>query len=149
MEQLNIAEEEEYITRHIFDSLQSVPLVDRFEAYQLFADKWTTITQDLEVIQSEGFGATRMVDPNMVVKKKDDKEYEVQEGWMGRILPFELVQTTHLKEEWTALRSMEKRLEQATADMDATFDELDEEERAKVTNDDGTMSIKEVERTNN
>lgn len=65
---------------------------------------------------------------------------------MGRILPFELVQTTHLKEEWTALRSMEKRLEQATADMDATFDELDEEERAKVTNDDGTMSIKEVER---
>jgi type I restriction enzyme M protein len=146
MEQLNIAEEEEHITRHIFDSLQNVPLVDRFEAYQLFADKWATIAQDLEVIQSEGFEATRMVDPNMVVKKKDDKEYEVQEGWMGRILPFELVQTTHMKKEWTALRSMEQRLEQATADMDATFDELDEEERADVANDDGTMSIKEVER---
>ena len=146
MEQLNIAEEEEHITQHIFDSLQSVPLVDRFEAYQLFADKWTTIAQDLEVIQSEGGGATRMVDPNMVVKKKDDKEYEVQEGWMGRILPFELVQTTHLKDEWIALRSMEQRLEQAAADMDSTFDELDEEECAEVANDDGTMSIKEVER---
>ena len=146
MEQLNIAEEEEHITRHIFDSLQSVPLVDRFKAYQLFADKWTTIAQDLEVIQSEGVGATRMVDPNMVVKKKDDKEYEVQEGWIGRILPFELVQTTHLKEEWTELWSMEQRLEQAAADMDATFEELDEEERGEVANDDGTMSIKEVER---
>ena len=146
MEQLNIAEEEEHITRHIFDSLQSVPLVDRFEAYQLFADKWATIAQDLEVIQSEGFGATRLVDPNMVVKKKDDKEYEVQEGWMGRILPFDLVQTTHLKGEWTALRTMEDRLEQASADMDATFDELDEEERADVSNEGGTIGIKEVER---
>lgn len=144
-EVLNIAEEEEQISRHIFDSLQSVPLVDRFEAYQLFADKWTTIAQDLEVIQSEGFEATRMVDPNMVVKKKDDKEYEEQEGWMGRILPFELVQTTHLKEEWSALRHMEQRLEEATAEMDATFNEIDEEERAEMANDDGTMNSKEVE----
>ena len=145
-EHLNIAEEEETITRHIFGSLEQVPLIDRYEAYQFFADKWTTIAQDLEIIQSEGFEATRMVDPNMVVKKKDDKEYEIQDGWVGRILPFDLVQTTHLKDEWTALRSMEKRLEEASNEIDSTFDELDEEERTEVSNDDGTMNIKEVER---
>ncbi len=145
-EDLNIAEEEETITRHIFGSLEQVPLIDRYEAYQFFADKWTTIAQDLEIIQSEGFEATRMVDPNMVVKKKDDKEYEIQDGWVGRILPFDLVQTTHLKDEWTALRSMEKRLEEASNEIDSTFDELDEEERTEVSNDDGTMNIKEVER---
>ena len=39
----------------------------------------------------KGFEATRMVDANWVIKKKDDKEYEVQDGWVGHVLPFELV----------------------------------------------------------
>lgn len=146
MGELNIAEEEENITQHIFTSLSKIPLVDRYEAYQLFSDKWPTIAQDLEIIQSEGFKATRKVDPNMVSKKKDDKEYEVQEGWVGRILPFDLVQTTYLKEEWTELQQMEERLEQASEDIDVTFDELEEEERNTVSNDDGVMILKEVER---
>lgn len=146
MEELNIAEEEENITQHIFTSLTKIPLVDRYEAYQLFSDKWPSIAQDLEIIQSEGFKATRKVDPNMVAKKKDDKEYEVQEGWVGRILPFDLVQTTYLKEEWTELQQMEERLEQASEDIDVTFDELEEEERNTVSNDDGVMILKEIER---
>lgn len=146
MGELNIAEEEENITQHIFTSLSKIPLVDRYEAYQLFADKWPTIAQDLEIIQSEGFEATRKVDPNMVAKKKDDKEYEVQEGWVGRILPFDLVQTTYLKEEWKALQQMEERLEQASEDIDVTFDELEEEERNTISNDDSVMILKEVER---
>lgn len=146
MGELNIAEEEENITQHIFTSLSKIPLVDRYEAYQLFSDKWPTIAQDLEIIQSEGFKATRKVDPNMVSKKKDDKEYEVQEGWVGRILPFDLVQTTYLKEEWTELQQMEERLEQALEDIDVTFDGLEEEERNTVSNDDGVMILKEVER---
>ena len=41
---------------------------------------------------------------------------------------------------------MEKRLEEASNEIDSTFDELDEEERTEVVNDDGTMNIKEVER---
>lgn len=144
MEDVNLAAEEECITAHIFDSLSTIPLVDRFEAYQLFADKWTTIAQDLEIIQTEGFESTRMVDPNLVLKKTDDKEIEVQEGWAGRILPFELVQTKHLLEEWTALRQKEERLERAVAEVEFTFDELDEEERSEVSNDDGTLALKAV-----
>ena len=85
-----------------------------------------------------------MVDPNMVLKKTDDKEIEVQEGWVGRILPFELVQTKHLLEEWTALRQKEERLERAVAEVEFTFDELGEEERSEVSNDDGTLALKAV-----
>lgn len=146
MENLNIAQEEENIAKHIFSCLERVPLIDRYEAYQLFADKWATIAQDLEIIQSEGFGATRMVDPNMVIKKKDEKEYEVQDGWVGRVLPFDLVQTTHLKDEWTALRDKRDRLEKAIAEQESAFDELDEDERNGVSNDDGVLAIKEAER---
>ena len=52
---LNIAAEEDAITSYIFKQLEQMPLVDRFEAYQLFADKWQTISQDLEIIQSDRF----------------------------------------------------------------------------------------------
>ena len=43
-------------------------------------------------MQTEGFAATRQVDPNIVIKKKNGQDTEVQDGWKGRILPFELVQ---------------------------------------------------------
>lgn len=47
------------------------------------------------MILTEGKDAVRGVDPNMVVKK--DKE--VQDGWKGRILPFDLVQKELLRDE--------------------------------------------------
>ena len=54
---------------------------------------WTTtgrkIAIDLEIIQTEGFAATKQVDPNMVLKK----DAEVQDGWVGHVLPFELMQS--------------------------------------------------------
>ncbi len=144
MEDLNIAQEEENITKHIFSSLEKVPLVDRFEAYQLFADKWTIIAQDLEIIQTEGFNATRAVDPNMVVKKKDEKEYEVQEGWVGHVLPFDLVQATLLKEEWADLHNKEERLEKASEEIKSTLDDLEEDIRQAVTNDNDEPAVKEL-----
>lgn len=145
METLNIAAEEEAITKDIFHRLGSTPLLDRFDAYQLFADKWEQIAVDLEIIQTEGFKATTVVDPNMVVKKKDDRDYEVQEGWVGHVLPFELVQTTYLREEWQALRDKERRQEETNAETDSTLAEMADDEREGITNDDGTLAPKEVE----
>ena len=43
-------------------------------------------------MQSEGIEAANAVDENIIIKKKDGKDVEVQDGWVGRILPFELVQ---------------------------------------------------------
>lgn len=142
---LNIAAEEDVITSYIFKQLEQMPLVDRFKAYQLFADKWQIISQDLEIIQSEGFEATRVVDANMVVKKKNDKEYEVRDGWIGRILPFELVQSTYLKLEWQALHDKEERLDMIGLDMEETLGELADEERDGITNDDGALDKKSLE----
>ena len=64
---------------------------------------WLVASNDLEVLQEEGFAAVRKVDPNMVVKKKDGKDQEVQDGWAGRIIPFDLVQRTILKSESDAI----------------------------------------------
>ena len=46
----------------------------------------------------------------MVLKKKDGVEEEIQEGWIGRIIPFALVQQTILHDEAEVLRAKESRL---------------------------------------
>ncbi len=73
--------------KRIFYRLGDIPLVDEYKAYQLLDDKWVRISVDLEMIQTEGFEAVKRVDPNLVSKKKNDKDIEVQEGWLGRIHP--------------------------------------------------------------
>ena len=73
---------------------------------RLLDNQWGGIATDLEIVQTEGFAATKQVDPNMVIKKKGDQEEEVQNGWVGHVIPFELVQTTLLKEDYDALKAL-------------------------------------------
>ena len=142
---LKIAAEELYLTKQMFQRLAPLPLIDRFDAYQLFADKWEVIAQDLEIIQSEGFAATRVVDPNMVIKKKDDTEDEIQDGWVGRILPFELVQTSYLKIEYQALSDKQTRYDEIDGDIEFCLDEMAEDEKDAIVNEDGKLMPKSVE----
>lgn len=129
MSELNISKTEATLSAEIFGRLSSIPLVDRYIAYQLLDDEWTKIAVDLEIIQTEGFEATKKVNPNMIVKKKDGKEQEVQEGWVGQIIPFDLIQTTILKEDKAVLENKENRLTEIAAEYEELLDSLTEEEK--------------------
>ena len=137
MDTLGISKTEEVLSSDIFARLQDIPLVDKYEAYQLLDDDWTKIAIDIEIIQTEGFEATKVVDPNMVVKKKGNSEQEVQEGWRGRIIPFDLVQNTLLLNEKQAIQKKESRLSEITSEYKELLDTLNEEEReADYVNED-------------
>lgn len=84
--------EEEKITSDIFRRLATIVSIDKYEAFQALDNAWGQISTDIEILQTEGDGALTQVDPHMVTKKKNDKDVEVQDGWEGHILPFELVQ---------------------------------------------------------
>ena len=129
MTALNISKAEATLSANIFERLKDIPLVDKYEAYQLLDDDWTKIAVDLEIIQTEGFEATKRVDPNMVIKKKDGKEQEVQEGWVGRIIPFDLIQDTLLSDDKAALKAKENRLSEIASEYEELFDSLTEEEK--------------------
>lgn len=129
MTALNISKAEATLSANIFERLKDIPLVDKYEAYQLLDDDWTKIAVDLEIIQTEGFEATKRVDPNMVIKKKDGKEQEVQEGWVGRIIPFDLIQDTLLADDRSALKAKENRLSEIASEYEELFDSLTEEEK--------------------
>ena len=129
METLHISKMEAVLSENIFGRLEQIPLIDRYEAYQLLDDEWQKIAVDLEIIQTEGFEATKKVDPNMVVKKKNGREQEVQEGWAGRIIPFDLVQATLLLDEKNALKEKENRIAEIISEYDEILDSLTEEEK--------------------
>ncbi|MCI5147161.1 MAG: hypothetical protein D3923_16945 [Candidatus Electrothrix sp. AR3] len=96
-------------------------------------ESWQTIATDLEMLQSEGFAASKQVDPQMVTKKVKGKETEVQDGWVGHIMPFALVQRSSLHDELEALRHKENRLTEISAEYEAILDSLSEEEKEAET----------------
>ena len=98
--------EEESVASDIFQRVSDFSLVDKYEAYQVLDNAWEGISADLEMLQTEGFDATRRVDPLMVLKKKGGKDVEVQDGWKGHVLPFGLVQEALLSDELSALRTV-------------------------------------------
>jgi len=129
MQTLNISQEEERLSQELFGRLENIALIDKYEAYQLLDDAWLAIAGDLEMIQTEGVEACTQVDPNMVTKKKKGKDTEVQEGWLGHILPFELVQKSYLPFELEDLKNKENRLLEIGSAFETILESFSEEEK--------------------
>ena len=146
MEHVEISKSENVISENIFKRLEQVPLIDKYEAYQILDDEWGKIAVDLEIIQTEGFAATKKVDPNLVTKKKDGKEQEIQDGWVGRVIPFELVQKELLSDKYKELREKEARLAEIPSLYEEIIEDMTEEEKdGQVLNDNNDAFVaKEV-----
>ena len=143
-------QEESILADEVFRRLEGIPLVDRYDAYQMLDDSWQQIVIDLEIIQTEGFDAVRCVDPNMVVKKKKGKDVEVQDGWIGRVLPFELVQHEVLSDEAAEINALEERLSAIASEVAEILDELSEDEKQEAAdalndNNDAFVEANETE----
>ena len=126
---LRIQKEQTTLGDNIFKRVEKIPLIDKYEAYQLLDNNWHDIAVDLEIIQTEGFESVRQVDANMVIKKKNGKDVEVQEGWIGHIMPFDLVQASFLKDELEALKVKEERLVEITAQYEEILENLNDDEK--------------------
>ena len=107
LKEINVNKEEDIIANILFEKLQNVPLVDKYSAYQSLDDEWQTIAVDFEIINSEGIEACKKVEPNLVMKGKD----EVQDGWKGRIMDFELVQKMYFASELKNIEEQNRKLE--------------------------------------
>ena len=144
IDQLNIVREETIISDDIFNRLSNIPLINKYDAYQLFNNEWVNTSIDLEVLKTEGFNSVKKVNPKMVIKKKDGKEKEVQEGWEGHILPFELIKETLCNEEANNLASKENRLLEISSEITEILENLSEDEKEEVNyliNDEGDAFV--------
>lgn len=117
--------ESDNISADIFRRTEGLPLVDKYAAYQILADNWSGIMGDVEIIQTEGFGACNVVEEKTkMVKDKNGVEQEVADGLKGRIIPFELVQKTLFQSDLDAIAALQSRVEAIDGELDAARDEL-------------------------
>ena len=132
-ESLSIPKTEEHIASDIFARFYQMPLIDPYQAYEIFEGEFATVSGDLELIQAEGMQAVKQVDPNMVIKKKDGKDHEVQEGWKGHILPFELVQQVCLSDQVNALKEKQDQLSEIPSSYEELLDGLSEDDKETIS----------------
>lgn len=144
IKQVNVPKTEEILANQLFKELEGYSIIDKYVAYQLLDDNWIGISNDLEMINTEGFATTKVVEPNMVIKKKNNKEQEVQEGWKGRILPFELVQQHLLHSDLQELISKKNRLNEINDKIEELIASLSEDNQSVLNDDNSGFDSKEL-----
>ena len=134
---LNIYKEKEKITETIREKYQNIKLIDFYDSYQIFINNWETILLDLEILQKEGLKALNKVDPNMKYRKNKKKELEeYQDGWIGRILPYELVQEEYYKNDKEKLEELTKELANTENEKKELLESIDINDKANIVKED-------------
>lgn len=132
LDSINANKEEDIIAEQIFERLQNLSLVDKYAAYQNLDDEWQKIAIDLEIISTEGIEACKKVEPNLVMKGKE----EIQDGWKGRIMDFELVQKMCFAPELENIEEQNRKIEAKSSELAELIPEVEEgEEEPELTDE--------------
>ncbi|EAE6318045.1 type I restriction-modification system subunit M [Listeria monocytogenes] len=104
---------------NIKELLSSFDGIDVYDGYQIIAEVWkNSLTYDAELIAGGGFytiGRTR--EPNMVTKGSGNKKREEQDGWVGAIVPNELIAKRLYSEELQIIEDKKARLTTVEAEL--------------------------------
>ena len=138
-ENIDVNTTEKTLGNKLFELFENNRLVNKYDIYQILDDNWNTISADLEIIQTEGISAVKKVDPRMIVKKKEKSKEEVQDGYVGRIIPFVLIQKYKLNEELEKINKKNSRMEEISAEYQELFDSIeDETEKEEIASEDNS-----------
>ncbi len=124
------------VTRTLFDLVKDFNIIDKYDAYQHFMNNWSVITTDLDIIRKNGgtLDIVRTIEPNMVLKKKNKEEIEVQEGSKGTIIDFDMVGETYFTDEYEEVKQIEELISTLESEIDEIFEKLDEDMKNLVGN---------------
>ena len=135
IEHIDLSNEENILSDKLFKVLNNNKLIDNYNAFQLLDDNWNVIMTDIEMIKTEGISTVKKIDPRMIVKKKDGKEIEVQDGYVGHIIPFEFIQKIKLNDRLEELNKLNERLSDINSNYEEFLDEMEEEDKSQILND--------------
>lgn len=115
--------------------------VDKYSGYQIIAELWNDhLENDLEQISREGlYSVGRTRKPNMITKGQGDKKREEQDGWVGAIIPNELIKQELFKEELIRIEEEKNKVNAFQLELDGIKESLSEEDgEYDVLNKDNT-----------
>ena len=115
----------------IMDVLKEYKFIDVYDGYQIIAEIWkNALTHDTEIIANEEFyKAGRTREPNMVTKGSGKNKREEQDGYVGRIIPNELIAQELYSEELKAIEDKKESVQ----DIEMQLSELVENAKAEDT----------------
>lgn len=89
----------------IKETLKNYKFIDVYNGYQIIAEVWkNALIHDTEIIANEGFyNAGRTREPNMITKGSGKNKREEQDGYVGCIVPNDLIATELYSEEIKAI----------------------------------------------
>ena len=61
------------LSNELFEQFSNIPLIDTYDIYQIMSDNWSKITLDIDKMGYNGKALVASVEPNMVMKKKNNK----------------------------------------------------------------------------
>lgn len=138
IEKINIYRKKEILVEKLRKVMKEVQGIDFYNAYQIFENCWQDIAMDLEIIQKDGREAINKVDPNMIYKKnsKTKEIEEVQDGYVGRILPYDLIQNKYFKKEKEKIEEFQNKLAEAEFNKKELLEKMDPNDKAQILKED-------------
>ena len=140
----NILQLRDEMLDEIKQLLSEFKFIDVYDGYQIIADIWKeALTHDIELIAASDFYAVaRTREPNMVTKGTGKNKREEQDGWVGSIVPNELIAERLYTEELNEIKNKQSRVQE----VDIELSEL--VEAAKVEDTDENNALYEVIKKN-
>ncbi|PGW87622.1 type I restriction-modification system subunit M [Bacillus thuringiensis] len=98
----------------IKEILSEFKYIDVYNGYQIVAEIWkNALIHDTEIIAlSDFYTAGRTREPNMVTKGTGNKKREEQDGWVGSIVPNELIAKRLYSDELEEIESKKNRIQE-------------------------------------
>lgn len=99
--------------------VSSIEFVDSYSAYQIVAEIWKdSLTKDTELIAASDFytiGRTR--EPNMVTKGSGKNKRQEQDGWIGMLVPNELIAKRLFASEQEEIEALKNKAQEIDSEL--------------------------------
>lgn len=122
----------------LFQAFRQSALVDVYDIYQAFSDRWTAIDADLTRIHDEGREICRQIEPDIVLKKnaKTKRFEEVMVGMRGKVIPLGLIKKTYFPEDLAKIQELLRKADDAAAAIQDSFENLSNDAKEAIVKDD-------------
>lgn len=139
----------EIISEKLLEDFASVPLLDKYDVYQVLMEYWAeTMQDDVYAVCYDGYEIGREISYDYVVRKKKENGQTIEvktdriKGFEGKIIPKALLATHYFQLEVKALDILREQLEEVVTKLteiveensgeDGVFSQLDDLKRATV-----------------
>lgn len=110
--------------------------------YEDYWNAFPSLKDELFQSNNEPYSTLKSDNVRNIIKKKKEKEVEVQEGWIGHLLPFDLIQSKYLMNEKRELVYKENQVSEIDSEINDIIENLtDEEKEMEFYDDEGNKIV--------